>query len=92
MTTTAPSTPGTDRDADPSTPITVAAPVVERVAPSVRLTNRQKVAVVLAQLGPKKANPILKEMSDPDAIAFTTEVANLPALGTETVVRSSPSS
>jgi len=86
MTTTAPSTPGTDRDADQPIPVTVAAPAGDRVAPSVRLTNRQKVAVVLAQLGPKKATPILKEMSDPDAIAFTTEVANLPALGTDTVV------
>jgi flagellar motor switch protein FliG len=86
MTTTAPSTPGTDREADPSPPAAVVAPAPERVAPSVRLTNRQKVAVVLAQLGPKRATPILKEMSDPDAIAFTTEVANLPALGTETVV------
>ena len=86
MTTTAPSTPGTDREPEPSTPATVATPAADRVAPSVRLTNRQKVAVVLAQLGPRKATPILKEMSDPDAIAFTTEVANLPALDTETVV------
>ena len=41
---------------------------------------------MLAQLGPRKATPILKEMSDPDAIAFTTEVANLPSLDTDTVV------
>ena len=86
MTTTAPSTPGTDRDADQPIPVAVAAPAADRVAPSVRLTNRQKVAVVLAQLGSKKATPILKEMSDPDAIAFTTELANLPALDTDTVV------
>ena len=86
MTTTAPSTPGTDRDTDPSTPAPVAAPTADRVPSPVRLTNRQKVAVVLAQLGPRKATPILKEMSDPDAIAFTTEVANLPSLDTETVV------
>ena len=86
MTTTAPSTPGTDRDTDPSTPPPVAAPTADRVPSSVRLTNRQKVAVVLAQLGPRKATPILKEMSDPDAIAFTTEVANLPSLDTDTVV------
>jgi flagellar motor switch protein FliG len=86
MTTTAPSAPGTDRDTDPSTPAPVAGPTADRVPSSVRLTNRQKVAVVLAQLGPRKATPILKEMSDPDAIAFTTEVANLPSLDTETVV------
>ena len=86
MTTTAPSTPGTDRDADQPIPVTAAAPAGERAAPPVRLTNRQKVAVVLAQLGPRKATPILKEMSDPDAIAFTTELANLPALDTDTVV------
>ena len=86
MTTTAPSTPGTDRDADQPIPVAVASPAADRVAPSVRLTNRQKVAVVLAQLGSKKATPILKEMSDPDAIAFTTELANLPALDTDTVV------
>jgi flagellar motor switch protein FliG len=63
-----------------------AAPAADRVPPVVALTNRQKVAVVLAQLGPKKATPILKEMSDPDAIAFTTELANLPSLDSDTVV------
>jgi len=52
-----------------------------------RLTNRQKVAVVLAQLGPKKATPILREMSDPEAIDLTTEIANLPPLDTATVVQ-----
>jgi flagellar motor switch protein FliG len=86
MTTTAPSTPETDRDAEQAIPVAVAAPAGDRVAPSIRLSNRQKVAVVLAQLGPRKATPILKEMSDPDAIAFTTEVANLPPLDTDTVV------
>jgi flagellar motor switch protein FliG len=86
MTTTAPSTPGTNGATDAPIPVPLPAPTPERVPPSVRLTNRQKVAVVLAQLGPKKATPILKEMSDPDAIAFTTEVANLPSLDTDTVV------
>jgi flagellar motor switch protein FliG len=52
----------------------------------ITLTNRQKVAVVLAQLGPKRATPILREMADPDAIDLTTEIANLPALDTDTVV------
>ncbi|MGA2835726.1 MAG: flagellar motor switch protein FliG [Acidimicrobiales bacterium] len=55
-------------------------------APTVQLTNRQKVAVVVAQLGPKKAQPILSEMSDEDAIELTTDIANLPPLDTETVV------
>jgi flagellar motor switch protein FliG len=86
MTTTASNPPGTDRDAEQLTPTPMAAPAPDRAPSSVRLTNRQKVAVVLAQLGPKKATPILKEMSDPDAIAFTTEVANLPSLDTDTVV------
>lgn len=53
---------------------------------TVHLTNRQKVAVVLAQLGQKKAAPIMRELSDPEAIAFTTEIANLPPLDTETVI------
>jgi flagellar motor switch protein FliG len=87
MTTTAPSTAGTEPGAaEPSTPAPGAATPAERVQPAIVLTNRQKVAVVLAQLGPRKATPILKEMSDPDAIAFTTEVANLPSLDSETVV------
>jgi flagellar motor switch protein FliG len=57
-----------------------------RGEPVTSLSNRQKVAVVLAQLGPKKATPVLQEMSDPDAIDFTTEIANLPSLDTDTVV------
>jgi flagellar motor switch protein FliG len=85
MTTTAPSTPGTDRATEPAAAAPATA-TAERVSPAVVLSNRQKVAVVLAQLGPKRATPILKEMSDPDAIAFTTEVANLPALDSDTVV------
>ena len=86
MTTTGSNPPGTDGAAESNVPAPVAAPAPDRVPSNVRLTNRQKVAVVLAQLGPKKATPILKEMSDPDAIAFTTEVANLPSLDTDTVV------
>src|ERR1700722_2707313 len=85
MTTTAPSTPGTDRETEPPAAAAAAA-TPDRVQPAIVLSNRQKVAVVLAQLGPKKATPILREMSDPDAIAFTTEVANLPSLDSETVV------
>jgi flagellar motor switch protein FliG len=86
MTTTAPSSQGTDRDTEQSPTLPAAAPTEERTTPLVALTNRQKVAVVLAQLGPKKATPILKEMSDPDAIALTTEVANLPSLDSDTVI------
>lgn len=86
MTTTAPSGPEADVDAESVLSPPAGAAASERVTSSVRLTNRQKVAVVLAQLGPKKATPILREMSDPDAIAFTTEVANLPSLDTDTVV------
>jgi flagellar motor switch protein FliG len=86
MTTTAPSTPGTDRETEAEAAVPVTPSTTDRPTPSVVLSNRQKVAVVLAQLGPKKATPILKEMSDPDAIAFTTEVANLPSLDSDTVV------
>src|ERR1700722_7212948 len=86
MTTTAPSTPGTDQETEAEAAVPVTPNPADRPSPSVVLSNRQKVAVVLAQLGPKKATPILKEMSDPDAIAFTTEVANLPSLDSDTVV------
>ncbi len=50
------------------------------------LTSRQKVAVLLAQLGTQKAAPILKEMTDDEAIELTTEMARLPPLSAETVV------
>ncbi len=53
---------------------------------SVGLSNRQKVAVLLAQLGTQKAAPILKEMTDDEAISLTTEMVGLPPLSTETVV------
>jgi flagellar motor switch protein FliG len=53
---------------------------------TVRLTNRQKVAVLLAQLGTQKAAPILKEMTDEEAISLTTEMVGLPPLSTDTVV------
>ncbi len=54
--------------------------------PSIHLTNRQKVAVVVAQLGPKKSQPILNEMTDEDAIELTTDIANLPPLDAQTVI------
>lgn len=50
------------------------------------LTSRQKVAVVIAQMGPKRAVPILSELSDQDAIALATEVADLPELDENTVI------
>jgi flagellar motor switch protein FliG len=50
------------------------------------LTNRQKVAVVIAQMGPKRAVPIMNELSDQDAIALATEVAELPELDDNTVI------
>jgi flagellar motor switch protein FliG len=50
------------------------------------LNNRQKVAVLLAQLGTQKAAPILKEMTDDEAISFTTEMVALPPLSSETVI------
>jgi flagellar motor switch protein FliG len=73
---------GLDPKADPSpTPPRSTFPVL-----SVGLNNRQKVAVLLAQLGAHKAAPILKEMSDDEAIGFTTEMVGLPPLSAETVV------
>ena len=53
---------------------------------SLGLSNRQKVAVLLAQLGTAKAAPILKEMTDDEAISLTTEMVGLPPLSTEAVV------
>jgi flagellar motor switch protein FliG len=50
------------------------------------LSNRQKVAVVIAQMGPKRAVPILNELSDQDAIALATAVAELPELDDNTVI------
>ena len=60
--------------------------LASRPTPSVTLRNSQKVAVLLAQLGPQKAAPILKEMTDEEAISLTTEMVGLPPLTTETVV------
>lgn len=51
----------------------------------VRLSNRQKVAVLLAQLGTQRAAPILKEMTDEEAIGFIREIMALPKLSSETV-------
>jgi len=45
-----------------------------------QLTGRQKIAVLLAHLGTQRAAPILKEMSDEEAIGFTKEMIGLPPL------------
>lgn len=50
------------------------------------LTNRQKVAVLLAHLGAQRAAPVLKEMSDDDAIAISKEIVSLPSLSNDIVV------
>jgi len=50
-----------------------------------RLSGSQKVAIVLAQLGPQRAAAILRSMSDAEAISLTTELANLPPLDKTTV-------
>jgi hypothetical protein len=61
-------------------------PAVARATrPTPRLNGAQKVAIVLAQLGPQRAAAILRSMSDAEAISLTTELANLPPLDQETV-------
>jgi flagellar motor switch protein FliG len=50
------------------------------------LTNRQKVAVLLAHFGAQLVGPVLKEMSDEEAISFSKEIVSLPAVNNETVV------
>jgi len=61
-------------------------PAVARATrPTPRLNGAQKVAIVLAQLGPQRAATILRSMSDAEAISLTTELANLPPLDQETV-------
>lgn len=64
--------------------VRAAQPSVPR--PTVFLTNRQKVAVLLAQLGVQRAAPILKEMTDDEAISFSKEMVGLPAVSSVTVV------
>jgi flagellar motor switch protein FliG len=51
------------------------------------LSNRQKVAALLAHLGAKKAAPILKELSDDEAIDFSKEMIDLPALDSVTLLQ-----
>ncbi|MHB1209899.1 MAG: flagellar motor switch protein FliG [Acidimicrobiales bacterium] len=51
------------------------------------LNNRQKVAAILAHLGAKKAAPILKELTDDEAINFSKEMIDLPALDTVTLLQ-----
>ncbi len=49
------------------------------------LTSRQKIAVLLAHLGTQRAAPVLKEMSDDEAISFTKEIIGLPPLSSAMV-------
>ncbi|TAN30981.1 flagellar motor switch protein FliG [bacterium] len=81
--------------ANPTEPISVAAPEARTDPPAgtrltrqteIVLTNRQKVAVLLAQLGTQRAGPILKEMSDEEAISLIKEMIALPKLSDEIVV------
>lgn len=53
---------------------------------SAALTSRQKIAVLLAHLGTQRAAPVLKEMSDDEAISFTKEIIGLPPLSSAMVV------
>jgi flagellar motor switch protein FliG len=62
------------------------AAAAEEPSKALRLTSRQKVAVLLAQLGPVRAAPILKEMTDDEAVDLSMEIAKLPPLSPETVI------
>lgn len=50
------------------------------------LTGRQKIAVLLAHLGTQRAAPVLKEMSDEEAIGLTKEMVGLPPLTSAMIV------
>jgi flagellar motor switch protein FliG len=65
-------------------PVAPASPPVPQAA--IRLSSRQKVAVLLAQLGTQRAAPVLKEMTDEEAIGFTKEMIGLPPLSNEAVI------
>lgn len=51
-----------------------------------QLTGRQKIAVLLAHLGTQRAAPVLKEMSDEEAIGLTKEMVGLPPLTSAMIV------
>jgi flagellar motor switch protein FliG len=51
------------------------------------LTNRQKVAAILAHVGAKKAAPILQELSDDDAIKLSKAMIDLPSLDRSTLLQ-----
>jgi flagellar motor switch protein FliG len=69
-----------------SPPSNAPVPTSSAALPAVRLSSRQKVAVLLAQLGTQRAAPVLKEMTDDEAIGLTKEILGLPPLSNETVV------
>lgn len=54
--------------------------------PQANLNNRQKVAVLLAHLGAHRAAPVLKEMSDSEAISFTKEMVGLPLISSTAII------
>jgi flagellar motor switch protein FliG len=60
----------------------------EAVAPKnvVPLTNRQRVAVLLAHFGAQRVGPVLREMSDDEAITLSKEIVSLPAVNNETII------
>lgn len=54
---------------------------------AVTLSNRQKVAAILAHIGAKKAAPIFQELSDDDAIKLSKAMIDLPMLDRVTLLR-----
>lgn len=74
---------------DPSTAVPVLVDLSGETAEAknvIPLTNRQKVAVLLAHFGAQRVGPVLKEMSDEEAISLSKEIVSLPAVNNETVV------
>lgn len=53
---------------------------------TVQLTNRQKIAVLMAHLGAQRVAPVLKEMSDEEAILFSKEIISLPPVSSRMIV------
>ncbi|HEV3188513.1 MAG TPA: flagellar motor switch protein FliG [Acidimicrobiales bacterium] len=54
--------------------------------PPTNLSGRQKVAVILAHLGAHRAAPVLKELSDDEAISLTKEMVGLPSVSSAEVI------
>lgn len=58
----------------------------EHVSVANRFSNGQKVAILLAHLGPKKAAPIIKEFSDDETIAISKAIIDLPVLDNDVLL------